>query len=257
LSYFCILSLTTNLYVKNIGMNNCVFYKLQLRGQIISVFRRFVSAQAAQSNASTSLDIEPIKLIPKRFHEQIFGTQAPDNYLEDEKISERISNLQLPNLRSTNSIFEHFQRIGHEQFQPYEELLEAALQMSENMPMKPAKWQLRVGWTKYNEDGTFEEVEAPDASILFFDVETCTKDGQLPTFAVALSPTHWYLWCSDRFVHLSPVPTFPRLHNLIPLECTGKSHLPKIVIGHNIGYDRARVREQYALKVCSFPAFHI
>jgi hypothetical protein len=51
---------------------------------------------------------------------------------------------------------------------------------------------------------------------------------------------------------LSPVPIFPRLNHLIPLECSGKSHLPKIVIGHNIGYDRAKVREQYVLQVCSF-----
>lgn len=231
-------------------MNNRVFYLPQIQCRVSSVCRRFASAQANQSKASTSLDIEPIKLIPRRFHEQIFGVKAPDNYVEDEKIGERISKLQLPELRSKSSIFEHFQHIGHEQFRPYQELLDAAIQVSERMPMKPAKWQLKVGWTKYNADGTFEEVEAPDENILFFDVEVCTKDGQLPTFAVALSPTNWYLWCSDRFVNLSPVPTFPRLHHLIPLECNGKSHLPKVVIGHNIAYDRAKVREQYILQVC-------
>lgn len=57
------------------------------------------------------------------------------------------------------------------------------------------------------------------------------------------------MWCSDRFVNLSPVPVYPRLDHLIPLEYPGKGHLPKIVIGHNIGYDRSKVREQYILEV--------
>ncbi|KAI6184122.1 Mitochondrial DNA polymerase catalytic subunit [Aphelenchoides bicaudatus] len=229
-------------------MRSPTCYALRLRYKVLPLCRRFASVQANQSQETSSLDIEPIKLIPRRFHEQIFGGKIPDNYLEDVKVAERISKLQIPTLRSTNSIFEHFQRIGHEQFRPYQELLEAAIKVSENMPMKPPKWQLKVGWTKYNADGTFEEVEAPDENVLFFDVEVCTKDGQLPTFAVALSPTNWYMWCSDRFVNLTPVPTYPRLNHLIPLECAGKSHLPKIVIGHNIGYDRAKVREQYILQ---------
>lgn len=59
----------------------------------------------------------------------------------------------------------------------------------------------------------------------------------------------YHFRCSDRFVNLSEVPIYPRLHHLIPLELAGQNHLPKIVIGHNVAYDRSRVREQYVLEV--------
>lgn len=216
----------------------------------VKPFYRFSSmlAHKEAESGTNKLEIAPIKLIPKSFHAQMFGGQIPETYNEDESAIEKLSKFQLPALKSSNGVFDHFKQIASDQFKPYQELLEAALSVSSNLPPKPAHWQLTVGWTKYNADGSFEQVEAPSDKILFFDVEVCTKDGQLPTLAVALSPTNWYSWCSDRYVNLSEFPQFPRLQHLIPLECSGESHLPKIVIGHNIGYDRARVREQYVLK---------
>lgn len=212
-------------------------------------FCRLSSMLARQEEESKSLDIAPIKLIPKSLHKQIFGDITYENYNEDESAINLLSNLQLPPLKTKTSIFEHFQRIGSEQFEPYQKLLETALRVSNNLPPKPKRWEFSVGWTKYNVDGSTEQVEAPKEEILFFDVETCVKDGQLPTLAVALSPKNWYSWCSDRFVNLSEFPKFSRLQHLIPLECSGTSHLPKIIIGHNVAYDRSRVREQYILKV--------
>ncbi|PIO64429.1 transport protein particle component, Bet3, partial [Teladorsagia circumcincta] len=96
--------------------------------------------------------------------------------------------------------------------------------------------------TKAAEFGT---VEWPLEDVFFFDVETCVLDGQLPTLAVALSAKAWYCWCSERLVHLTPVPLLARLEHLIPL---GGSEKPRVAIGHNVGYDRARAREPYEKK---------
>ncbi|KAK6017677.1 hypothetical protein OSTOST_16798, partial [Ostertagia ostertagi] len=54
-----------------------------------------------------------------------------------------------------------------------------------------------------------------------------------------------YCWCSERLVHLTPVPLLARLEHLIPL---GGSEKPRVAIGHNVGYDRARAREPYEKK---------
>jgi hypothetical protein len=60
-----------------------------------------------------------------------------------------------------------------------------------------------------------------------------------------------YLWCSNRLVDeqsSTPDPKKYRPKHLIPLEDESNQQGPKkIVIGHNIAYDRARTREQYSL----------
>lgn len=166
---------------------------LRLRSRAFP-FYRLSSMLAQQDSPSTSVEIAPIKLIPKALHSHIFGNNIPEDYNEDESASERLSKLKMPMLKSSNSVFEHFHQIGYDQFGLYQKLLEAAIEISTNMPNKPSKWEFRTGWTKYNSDGSFEAVEAPSESILFFDVEVCVLDGQLPTLAVALSPTNWYSW---------------------------------------------------------------
>lgn len=69
-----------------------------------------------------------------------------------------------------------------------------------------------------------------------------------------------YSWCSDRLVNNSEIPKFNRLENLIPLEakpheCELTKLEPKMIIGHNVAYDRTRVREQYYQKVVFFKFF--
>jgi DNA polymerase gamma 1 len=47
------------------------------------------------------------------------------------------------------------------------------------------------GWTKYEADGTWEQVPYPDGQGLVLDVEICCKEGEHPTLATAVSTTHW------------------------------------------------------------------
>lgn len=62
-----------------------------------------------------------------------------------------------------------------------------------------------------------------------------------------------YSWSSERLINDTPPPKQYTLEHLIPLEnpeLNGKGI--KIVIGHHVGYDRARVREQYIATVKFF-----
>lgn len=108
-----------------------------------------------------------------------------------------------------------------------------------NPPPKPRKWVKRSGWTKYLPDGTSEAVDAPDESAITFDTEVIYKETPFPAMACAVSATAWYGWLSPWLLGESKSD-----RHLIPL---GDPTNPRIVVGHNIGYDRARVREEYSL----------
>ena len=66
-----------------------------------------------------------------------------------------------------------------------------------------------------------------------------------------------YSWCAarlfkDAFIYsLRP----PRHDELVPMESTCKGgpddvqNIPRLVLGHNVGFDRAYIRDQYFIKV--------
>lgn len=93
------------------------------------------------------------------------------------------------------------------------------------------------GWTKYNQDGTHEAVAAPQEQMLTFDTEVMWRESSYAVMACAASPTTWYAWLSPWLLEESD-----RDRHLIPL---GEPSNERIVIGHNIGYDRARIAEEY------------
>lgn len=137
-----------------------------------------------------------------------------------------------------------------------------------NIPT-PTRWAVKPGWTKYTlinaQELHFEEsnVPFPDAQVIVFDVETApgleeegqrsddrTPMRQMPVLAVARSSNHWYSWCSavlfmdssasivENAKTISPV-------RLVPLGWPDKGEGARIVIGHNVSFDRARVLEEY------------
>nr|XP_015107682.1 DNA polymerase subunit gamma-1 [Vicugna pacos] len=104
--------------------------------------------------------------------------------------------------------------------------------------------------------GEAEPVAIPEERALVFDVEVCLAEGTCPTLAVAISPSAWYSWCSRRLVEeryswtsqLSPA-------DLIPLEVPASAGGPtqrdwqeQLVVGHNVCFDRAHIREQYLIQ---------
>ncbi|KRY49499.1 DNA polymerase subunit gamma-1 [Trichinella britovi] len=153
---------------------------------------------------------------------------------------------KFPPLEGSN-LDEHFKIIAHRYGDTYKKLLDKF----SKFPLPPINqtWVFRPGWTKYSFQGNHPiAVDYPDDNALILDVEVCVNAGNHPTIAVALSDTAWYSWCSKRLFN-------PRYHytnkvdldDLIPLG--RKADDPeRIIIGHNVGFDRTFVKEEYFLK---------
>lgn len=151
----------------------------------------------------------------------------------------------LPRLQApvTGTLDEHFFRLGTDAAEPF---LSHAKQFAKSeTPQQPREWVHRSGWTKYyRKDGMgpeiAEEVEAPDETMLSFDVEVMWQENPFAVMACAASPTAWYVWLSPWLLGETDVKT-----QLVPL---GDPTKDRIVVGHNIGYDRARILEEYDIK---------
>ncbi|CAF3523199.1 unnamed protein product [Fusarium graminearum] len=133
---------------------------------------------------------------------------------------------------------EHFHKLGIDAAEPF---LTFAKQFSmANPPPKPRQWVHQSGWTKYNPDGTTEKVEAPEEEMLSFDTEVMWKISPFAVMACASSPTAWYAWLSPWLLGETE-----NDRQLIPF---GDPTKDRIIVGHNVGFDRARVLEEYSLK---------
>ncbi|XP_068458822.1 DNA polymerase subunit gamma-1 [Clinocottus analis] len=224
-----------------------------------------------QGEDSTETRLNPlnIQMLSRNLHDQIFrGLQS--QYREDD-VERSIKHLQkhqlwgkeisllpevelkLPQMYG-NNIDEHFRVLAQKQSLPY---LEAAttLQLADLPPM-PQEWSWAVGWTRYGPNGESQKVDFPDESALVFDVEVCVTEGRCPTLAVAASSTNWYSWCSKRLIEERySWSSQLTLADLIPLETPINSARPpggqwkeRLVVGHNVSFDRSFIKEQYLLK---------
>ncbi|XP_053573644.1 DNA polymerase subunit gamma-1 [Bombina bombina] len=242
--------------------------------RVLSCYKCFCSSQLQTEARETDTNqrrMNPlnIQMLSKGLHEQIFkGEQIQ---YSDEDVQKSIKHLkhhelwgqetstipdvelQLPKMYGS-SIEEHFQIIAQKQTFPYLEAANDLLQCQ--LPEMPQEWAWQTGWTKYITGGGKEMVDFPDERALVFDVEVCMSEGQCPTLAVAVSPHCWYSWCSrrlieDRYTWSSQL----SLSDLIPLETSVNSNCinkrdwtERLVVGHNVSFDRAYVKEQYLIK---------
>ncbi|KAK7436142.1 DNA polymerase family A [Colletotrichum acutatum] len=143
----------------------------------------------------------------------------------------------LPELQG-RTLDEHFYKLAVDSAEPY---LSFAKQFARaSAPPKPRKWVRRSGWTKYYPDGRTEVVDAPDESMICFDTEVMWKESSFAVMACASSPTAWYAWLSPWLLGESESD-----RHLIPL---GDPTKERIIVGHNVGYDRARILEEYDVK---------
>jgi DNA polymerase gamma 1 len=142
----------------------------------------------------------------------------------------------MPELQGT-TLDEHFYKLGMDAAEPY--LNMAKRLVWENPPPKPQRWVRQSGWTKYYSDGTTEAVDAPDETMLIFDTEVMWKETSFACMACAVSPTAWYAWLSPWLLGESESD-----RHLIPF---GDPSTPRVIVGHNIGYDRARIAEEYSI----------
>lgn len=144
---------------------------------------------------------------------------------------------ELPELQG-RTLDEHFYKLGMDSAKPHLQLAKDFAR--HNIPPKPKQWVQKSGWTKYYPNGQTEAVEAPNEEMLCFDVEVMYKESPFAVMACAASPTAWYSWLSPWLLGEDT-----NMRQLIPL---GDPAEDRVVVGHNIGYDRARVLEEYSLK---------
>ncbi|MCJ1259150.1 DNA-directed DNA polymerase gamma mip1 [Lignoscripta atroalba] len=140
----------------------------------------------------------------------------------------------LPTLHG-KTLDEHFYKLGRNAAEPY--FGQAQEYARVNLPQQPRRWIKRSGWTKYTSDGSSEAINAPQEEMLTFDTEVMWKESSFAVMACAASPTAWYAWLSPWLMGESESD-----RHLIPLGNPGQA---RIIVGHNIGYDRARVAEEY------------
>ncbi|KAI1655034.1 DNA polymerase family A-domain-containing protein [Daldinia decipiens] len=195
-----------------------------------------------------------VQQVSSRIYEQIFknGSDPPPQELIDLSIDhlsrhdlygKNTDNTQpiafdVPELQGV-TLDEHFHKLGMDCANPFLDM--AKVFAEKHAPLRPKEWVRRSGWTKYYDDGTPpEQVEFPDSDMLCFDVEVMWKESSFAVMACAMSPTNWYAWLSPWLLGESDTD-----RHLIPL---GDPNKERIIVGHNVGYDRARILEEYDLK---------
>lgn len=229
------------------------------------------SPQPVPSSVGGQLRHNPlhIQMLSRGLHEQIFGPggERPDEAAVRRSVEHLQKHglwgqpapplpdveLRLPPLLG-GSLDQHFRILAQKQSLPYLEAANSLLQAQ--LPPRPPSWAWAEGWTRYGPAGEAEPVAIPEERALVFDVEVCLAEGTCPTLAVAISPSAWYSWCSRRLVEeryswtsqLSPA-------DLIPLEVPASAGSPaqrdrqeRLVVGHNVSFDRAHIREQYLIQ---------
>lgn len=150
----------------------------------------------------------------------------------------------LPTLQG-RTLDEHFYRIGSSAAQPWLALAQDLV--SSELPPKPEAWLTEPGWTKYVHcpDGSsygmhvpYPEHDGKPEQMLVFDVETMPEYSPYAIMACAASKNGWYAWISPWLLGKTSDP-----QQLVPM---GDASLPRVVVGHNISYDRARILEEYS-----------
>ena len=199
-----------------------------------------------------------MQLLSRRLHEQIFANSPfPPPDPTAIKISAQhlahcglagaanteVANtsFDIPPLEGAN-IQEHFHNLGLDDAGRY---LDMAREFSQaQLPSMPTVWARTSGWTRYDNDGSFHPVDAPPPGAMVFDVETMYGFSEYAVMATAADTEAWYSWVSpwllgevadDDYVHLIPMPAIDGTE-------------PRLIIGHNVGYDRARLEHEYSIQ---------
>ena len=196
-----------------------------------------------------------VQMLSRTLHNQIFKNVSfprPDRrYIRLAREHLRSHNLDitqgsvLPEAKFTlpplqgQTIDEHFYNIGAKAAEPWLSLAKGFADIER--PPKPEYWHIQPGWTKYHYSsdgcGYSESVSALDEDLLVFDVETMPGIHPFAVIACAMSPTNWYSWISPWLLGLSD-----EQQHLIPF---GSPQTRRVVVGHNVSYDRARILEEY------------
>ncbi|KAJ2945130.1 hypothetical protein O0L34_g9191 [Tuta absoluta] len=201
-----------------------------------------------------------IQMISKNIYDQLFKVPSPPvdpqvikscqenllkhgiNYKEFTPLPD--VQLKLPPLEGKD-VIEHFYNIAEKQSAPYRQLLNTLA--TSKLPSVPKKWSRKCGWSKYIGNEAYP-VPCPPDDALIFDVEVLMSAGKRPTLACAVSKHAWYGWVSEPVANGDPHKRYDEVtyDSLIQME-TDDHTTPRVIVGHNVSYDRAKIKEQYWL----------
>ncbi|KAJ1901457.1 DNA-directed DNA polymerase gamma mip1, partial [Coemansia sp. IMI 209127] len=228
------------------------------------IHRRLISitSSLAKQEVERKNELDIVMLAPQ-LRESVFGSQNFERATEQQirisidhlksqdvygKETEPVemADFEPPQLLGS-SIDEHFRNMGEIVAEPYLSMAKQFAAIPEDkMPRMPtaSEWLYTPGWTRYDPNGETRKVVAPDAEddVLVYDVEVLVPDAPYPIMAAAVSPNAWYMWVSPFLTGDSP-----RNRHLVPMMHPDQRK-PRLAIGHNVGFDRARVQEERLIK---------
>ncbi|KAK4239841.1 DNA polymerase family A-domain-containing protein [Achaetomium macrosporum] len=143
-----------------------------------------------------------------------------------------------PLVGETKTLDEHFYRLGADAAEPF--LTYAKDLAKSTLPPKPRNWVRQSGWTKYNPGGSTEHGVAPEGNMIVFDTEVMWNESRFAVMACAATPDAWYAWLSPWLLGETE-----NDRQLVPL---GDPTKERVIVGHNVGFDRARILEEYDIQ---------
>ncbi|EPS44568.1 hypothetical protein H072_1479 [Dactylellina haptotyla CBS 200.50] len=196
-----------------------------------------------------------VQHISDQLHQQIFGSdppKPPPDLVELARLHLDLHDLlgkqsaptdpigfELPKLHG-KSLDEHFFKLGTHTGQPWLGLAQRFSEAASELPSRPVEWSKKPGWTKYEGNKVIDGKGPDEEEMLVFDVEVLYKISPYAVLACAASPTAWYSWISPQVLGESDTDKH--------LISFGDPKKQRIVIGHNVSYDRARIAEEYNLE---------
>ncbi|CAE6532385.1 unnamed protein product [Rhizoctonia solani] len=199
-----------------------------------------------------------VQMLSPNLHSQVFpgqplaqptitATRISRSHLKGHGLNTQLASrlpetsFDLPALQG-KSIDEHFFNIGSHMAMPWRKLAtDFATTTKEGLPPRPEEFLHHPGWTRYDADGSFEHVkDLGSESAICFDVETLPEYSPFAVMACAVSETAWYVWISPWLLGLDS-----SYAHLIPI---GDPSIHRVIVGHNVSYDRARIFEEYSMQ---------
>ncbi|KAI5964481.1 MIP1 [Candida theae] len=222
-----------------------------------------------EMNESPRINQVGIQYLSNQLHKKVFPTTEVDDYVKPKhpellemakdhlqandllgkktQITDPININHFPDLVG-KTLDEHFYKLGQNSSEPYLSMARNFLSPKSSIPPIPSQdeWIMQPGWTRYTQNEEPEQVPYPLEDELVFDVEVLYKVKKFPIIATCASSKAWYGWVSPVLLEANDrwKKTIDYNH-LIPMNCAKQ---PKLIVGYNISYDRARILEEYNIK---------
>ncbi|KAK6460760.1 mitochondrial DNA polymerase catalytic subunit [Scheffersomyces coipomensis] len=237
---------------------------------------KVVSSSSSSSSSASSVCSKPekprinqvgIQYLSEGLHQKIFPSTPTTDYLTPQHpalieiakghlkennllnkktlITDPINIDNFPPLIGNKSLDEHFYKIGLSDADPYLSMSHNFLKQDSELPPMPKNWLFESGWTRYEKGKKPESVPYPLEDELVFDVEVIYKKSNYSVLATCASSKAWYGWVSPFLTNYAKDQTYDNWNHLIPMNCLNE---PKLIIGYNVSYDRARILEEYNIK---------